>query len=306
MSSFLMLTKHGLPDLLVETGKKISKDPVLLSGLFKAIYAFSTEVAESPLQLLQIKGFTIRFISFNEDYILIIGADKNISNLNSILDTLSTMILKTLDSNSDLQLLEGQIKEMLENNLSDQHKDDIQDMIDVFDELSDDVLMVIFWGILTGKHFHTLTTRSLDFNKYVTSLLSYFDVDTCTVDNCPSYIKFTDKKGNYIVDGKEYLVNKRKFIVSKIMKKLLKLGQKHYFHDLKVLYNSINSTINSFIAIGNRDKFTEAELKDINIARKVLGMEMEHYCLEQLKLNNIRSYEILIKNTDELEWINTW
>lgn len=307
MSSFLMLTKHGLPDLVVETGRKISKDPVLLSGLFKAIFTFSAEVADSPLQLLQIKGFTIKFISFDDEHILIIGADKNISNINYILDNLSALIRQSLETKSDLMLLEEAIKTMLEESLNSSKTDDIQDMIDIFEELSEKVLQVVFWGILTGKHFSTVGTRSLDFNKQVTNLLSYLEVQTCSqLDQCPSLVSFIDKKGNFECDNVDYDVKKLPFQVTKIIREMINLGRKHYFKDLKVMYNGINGTINSFLLVSNKENFSEFELKDINITRHVMGMEMEYYCLEQLKLSNRNSYEIMRTSVDEVEWINHW
>ena len=311
MSSFVLLTKDGLPDLTVEVGKKISKDPVLLSGLFKAIFTFSNEVAESPLQLIQIKGFTIKFLSFNEDFILIVGTDKNISNLNVLMDRVYDIVFDAFKKNKDLRNLEEQTEKLLKESLEEEydlfHRDEVEIIEDIFEDLNPEIIKVVFWGLLTGKHFRSPRTRSLDFNIYIEKFLEFFGYKTCSkVEICPVIIDFTSKKGDYLVDNKQYSIKKKGFSGTKILKKLNKLGQKKKYKELLIYYQSLISTIAGVVEMSNKNSLTASELKNISLTRHMIGMELEYYSLEQLKLINTTAYELLRNSTDELEWITSW
>ncbi|MCY3412206.1 MAG: hypothetical protein INQ03_11285 [Candidatus Heimdallarchaeota archaeon] len=311
MSSFVLMTKNGVPEVSVEVGKKFSKDTVLLSAMFKAIHSFSTEITDDGIQLLQISGFTIKFMNvFDDEWMLIVGADKNISNLNSLLEKISVVIHDGFQKGVPTSLMENQISTMLTNNLEmTANQDDAVHFLieEVFSELDNNILQVMLWAMLTGNHIRTPKTRSMDFNKYIITFLDSFGLTPCDgSDLCEDAITFVDKTGEFILNGTEYSAKKNFIQKTKILKDLLKLGNDHKFSEFEIYFQSINSTINRLVRRADKDSFDEKELKDINLSRHLIGMEMEHYFLERLKTVNQKSYDYLRNNTDELEWITEW
>ncbi len=318
MSSFVITTKDGPPDIFVEVGKPFAKDPYLMAGIFKAIFSISNELTDNPLQVVQAKGFTVKFRQLDNDYVLIVGSDRHVAGLELLLEQSKKIIEDGERFNLPHEQIEDEIKKMIisyfeqdSGTTETSSTENVPSIVPVaLQRLPDSILTVIFWGLLTFRHFKFPATGSLDYDNYISSLLDFLGQPCCSNldQTCSSSIRFVSEKGDFLLDEKEKLSPKDKMILkTNTIKRLLKLRKKSNPLELKSIISSSRATISLIDEmIADYPHLTEDQKHEIDKLRYSIGLDLEHYLVEYLKHKNYPYLDEFLMHAETMEWVNPW
>ncbi len=313
----MITTKDGPPDIFVEVGKPFSKDPYLITGIFKAIYSVSNELTSNPLQVIQAKGFTIKFRQLEDGSILMVGSDTNIAALELLLGQCNRIITDGQRFNLSVEEIEAEIQKVVkayfENKDEPIEKDDaIPRAVKLgFQRLPKEFLTVIFWGLLTQRHFRFPNTGSLDFDHYISSVVDYLGQSCCSNfdKECLQAIQFVNEKGGFMLGGAPEILDAKYSLIQKtnLLKKLEKLGKKGRISELREILYSARATITSMAEmVRNYPDLDEQTKFDIDRLRYSIGLDLEHYLVEYLKLIDYPYLDQFLEHAQTIEWVNPW
>lgn len=318
MSSFVLLTRHGPPDLMVEIGQPISNDPVMLSGLFKAIVTFTDEVTNAPLQVLQTKGFTVQFKNLDNDYILIVGTNHTVIGLDSVLNQIEGIVNDGFRYGVESQKVEDTIKGVLNEYVEVAAQDKSQwfgeeneltpTLKQALGDIPTSCYEILFFGLLADIQFRFPKTPSLDLNKNLVTAIEFFGSYCCSdLDpKCNLAITFTSKDKEFKVNDKVY---SSKDIISKteLLKDLINHVKRREFLELKTKLNTELKTISAMqVVLEKFNKNSEEEKEKMDNLRQVIGPDLEHYTFLRVNRVNPDLIKYLQENTNQVEWMHQW
>jgi len=315
MSSFALVTQFGPPDLLVEVGKPISSDPVLLSGLFSAIVHISQEVTSSQLQVIQTKGYVIQFRYLENGFLLAVGTDHAILGLETLLLEIQTILDDGYRNKAEYSTMNDLIAALLKQYLEDRSntEQDLSDLppavLDALSYLHEGFVKIIMWGILSGYKFRYPKTPSLDNNNYISTLLQYFETKICSEldPECKHIIEFHSRDPKFELYGEEYDYKTKMIHKTGVLKDLMDLYKDKKYKELRERILITDTTLNSYLQLfENYKNKEEREHTEIDNIRYLMGIELEHYLLNRLKLKSPSTHSIVIQNTKQVEWMSTW
>lgn len=317
MSSFVILTQSGPPELLVEVGTPISEDPVLLSGLFKAIMSFTTEVTEAPLQVLQTKGFTIQFKQVDEHYVLIVGTDHSIVGLDTILEQIHTTIQDGYKFGWDNGTIEKHILQQLNeyvefSSTPERYIDEAhlipQNIIEIIKEMPSHLWELILFGILANVPFKYPKSHSMDLNRQVSTALGLFEHQVVSeLDPMADHAIFIESKDKSFQISGEIMKIKDVVKKTKILKELLDLVKEERFVELKYTLEAEVSTLSQFeYTFSQADLQNPQDLEYLDTMRYIIGRHLEHYLLLRLNRKDKELVQYLQENTRQTEWMSAW
>jgi len=311
VSFFAILSQFGTPKILVEVGNNISKDPMLLSALFEAMNSFSREVADSPLQIMQTKGFKVQFKQMEDNYFLIVGSDITVSGLQNMMNQIYRIITDGLNYGADTTLIEETIRNLLidyDKNMTKEKDKEINidpRTIHAFSNINNDYIQIIYWGILTNTHFKYPKTDSHEVNEYITIIGDFLNLIFCSPldQSCTHFITLNSSKEKFETN---YTQVKDLIRKTDILDNLIKLTKKQKLNELKISIQSLVDTISAFTNVVSAYNGNEIERQKIDQLRYLNGIELEHYMMIRLKRISPHIYEQLKQNTTNLEWVNQW
>ena len=318
MSSFVLFTRYGPPDLIVEVGTPISQDPIMLSGLFQAIISFTDEVAQTPLQVLQTKGFTVQFKQMFDDYRLIVGTNHTIVGLDLVLDQIGEIIADGYKHNVSPDLIEQTITEILNNyvefsKLGDEdlsNLDQLPDsLVEMFIDIPNPIYEILFYGLLCGYRFLFPKTESMDLNRNLVKFIEFVEQSCCSdLDpTCLDGISLTSRRDGFKLKGSDF--SSKDLPRTKIIKELVELVKKQKFMELKLKLISTMGTLSQlqhmFMDFDPKDH-TDADQEIIDNLRYLIGSDLEYYLLLRLKRESLELVTYLQENTKQTEWMSQW
>ncbi len=312
MSTFIMATKSGPPNLLVELGNPLSKDPVLYAGLFQAIFMLTRELTESPLKTVQAQGLTIKFHSIN-DHLLIAGTNKNIVSLDSFLDKCEQIIRDKMPIESHAEELELALRRKAELFLKQTGSSDkahiSQELKWAFNKIDRKPLKSLVWALLGGHHVHAPSTSSLDLNRSIEIISDYFGRPVCTSEcvDCMDPIIFIEEIGDFVLNQTNRLLSPSKLPNTNILKKILKHIANEEYEDAKLIlmsaketFESIDRTVSGYTDLSEKDK------NELDVLRFSLGADMEHHLVEYLKSHQNPYLNEFLSRVENIEWNLPW
>lgn len=318
MSSFVITTKDGPPEIFVEVGKPFAKDPYLISGIFKAIYSVSNELTSNPLQVIQAKGFTVKFRQLHDGSILMVGTDHNVAGLEILLNQCFQIIEDGRKYDLGTEEVEVEIKKVIESyfsnkfSLGDEEEEPIPRPVTLgFHRLPKNIVRVIFWGVLTQRHFRFPNTGSLDFDNYISSIVDFLGQPCCSnlETSCPESIRFINEKGDFLIDDGVNTFNYKDIGIKKtnLLKKLEKMASKGKVAEVREIVNSSRETISGIHKmIENYPELSEDVKFEIDKLRYSIGLDLEHYLIEYLKLIEFPHLQAFLSHAERMEWVNPW
>ena len=315
MSSFALVSQFGPPELLVEVGKPISSDPVLLSGLFNAIVHMSQELTSSQLQVIQTKGYVIQFRYLENGFLLAVGTDHTILGLESLLVEIQTILDDGYRNQADYSAMDELISTLLNQYLEQRSntEQDLSDMppavLDALSYLDEGFVKIIIWGILSGYKFRYPKTPSLDNNNYISTLLQYFEIKICSELDpaCKHIVEFHSRDPKFELYGDTYDHKTKLIHKTSVLKDLMDLYKAKKYIELRERILITDNTLNSYLHLfENYKDMEERELTEIDNIRYLMGIELEHYLLNRLKLKSPSIHELVVRNTKQVEWMSTW
>ena len=318
MSSFVLFTRYGPPDLIVEVGTPISQDPVMLSGLFQAIISFTDEVAHTPLQVLQTKGFTVQFKHMFDDYRLIVGTNHTIVGLDLILDQIGEIIADGYKHELSPQLIEQAISEILNNyvefsKLGDEDLSNLdhlpESLLEMFNDIPSAIYEIIFYGFLCGYQFLFPKTESMDLNRNLVKFIEYMEQSCCSdLDpTCIDSLALISKHDRFKLRDQQY--TRKDLPRTKIIKELLDLVRQQKFMELKLKLISEMGTLSQlehmFLEF-DLHEHTESDQEMIDNLRYLIGPDLEYYLLLRLNRQMPELVTYLQEHTQQTEWMSRW
>ncbi len=306
MSSFAIVTETGVPEVLVEIGKPITTDTVLMTGIFQAIEAVTKELSNTHLQLIQSENFTVRFkyLEVTDSLkLLMVGTTDNVYGLEDALHRIEVLlhgVPLSIDEAEDQ--IRNILKELLSHTVLHQ-----ENSLSLIGGIPKDISSVLFWAVLSGYNIDHPSTYSLDLNRDLIQLLTYLNFPFGNRREAAPSVNFDGKGWVCTFNGKRY--NKAKNLVPslKIVNRFVSLINKGEYNELKALVDGLVEQLESYEQLFETFLDGDDQHKSkLDLIRYSMGIELEYFLFQRLEISNPAVVEHLRSHTKNFDWIKTW